>query len=285
MATWENWRSLGYWTDPVNILHPFKSLDRLKITSSILLLWLSFAPCLLVLLNDKQWPSLSALWNLGFGTVQLDYVIPGAIELSTLANVLIVNIHQLCLSFVYFFSNGLLTSMLLSVEYTDYATTRKGLRVSNPHGHQRSTYYLQLPYRYAGTLIALAALLHWLFSQSIFLVLVTEYDISGNVLPGKYGDSTKYGCSAIALVFTVITSGLMIIVLWVICARKRQPKMPIVASCSFAISAACHPPSKNEANECGRLRYGVTGFNDDGTKHASFSSGVVSPLVSGELYK
>ena len=251
-----------------------------------MLLWLSTLLCLFLLLSNKQWPSFSALWKLGFGTVQIDYIIPTSLEFSTLANILIVNAPQLCLSFVYFFVNGLLTSMLLSIEYSDYATTRKGLRVSNPEGHQRSTYYLQLPYRYAGTLIVLSALLHWLFSQSIFLALITEYDIYGNVLPqSMHGDLIRYGCSGIALLFAVTLSGLMIVVLLVICARKYHPKMPIVASCSFAISAACHPQRKNEKNEFARLKYGVTGVNDDGTKHVSFSSGEVSPLVPGELYK
>ena len=286
MAAGENRLLLGCGADLVSSTYPINLSDRLTIVFSIVLLWLAIFLCLSLLLSGKQWPSLSALWTLGFGTVQIDYVIPTAMELSTLANVLIVNTPQLCLSFVYFFVNGLLTSMLLSIEYSDYATARKGLRVSNPEGHQRSTYYLQLPYRYAVTLIALSALLHWLFSQSIFLVLITEYDIFGNVLPqSTHGDLTRYGCSGIALVFTVILSGLMIVILLVICARKHHPKMPIVASCSFAISAACHPPINDDDGALGRLRYGITGVNDDGTRHVSFSSGEVSPLVPGELYK
>ena len=286
MVAWKDGVSLGCWTNLVSVVDPIYLFARLTFAFSIILLWLSIFACLFFLLNSKQWPSLSALWALGFGTVQLDYVISTTLETSTLANVLVVNTPQLCLSFVYFFVNGLLTSMLLSVEYSDYAIARKGLRVSNPKGHQRSTYYLQLPYRYAGTLIALSALLHWLFSQSLFLVLITEYDIFGNVLPQEASDDLiRYGCSGIALVFTVILSGLMIALLLVICYRKHHPKMPVVASCSFAISAACHPPTDDDKGALGRLMYGVTGVNGDGTRHVSFSSGEVTHLVPGVFYR
>ena len=239
-----------------------------------------------MLLDNKGYPSLSELWALGFGKVQLDYIISTALEAPTLAIILIVNTPQLCLSFVYFFVNGLLTSMLLSVEYGDFATTRKGLRVSNPKGLQRSAYYLQLLYRYAGTLIALSALLHWLFSQKLFLAVIAENDIFGDPLAqDAEGDRIRYGCSGIALVFTVMVSGIMMTILFVFCGRTYHPKMPVVASCSFAISATCHPPANNSRGALGRLMYGVTGLNDDGTRHASFTSEEVMPLVPGELYK
>ena len=186
---------------------------KLTIVNSILVFWVSAVACLFLLLNAKQWPSLSTLWAMGFGTVQLDYVIPNIVTASVLANVLIVNAPQLCLSFVYFFANGLFTSMLLTVEYNNYAVVRKGLRVSAPEGRQRSTYYLQLPYRYAGTLIVLSALLHWLVSQSLFLVKIVEYDIAGNAVPPEAGGGfIGHGCSGIPLVLTFILSGLMAVI-------------------------------------------------------------------------
>ena len=199
--------------------------------NNIIIFWLSILLCLMLLLTFRGWPKLATLWALGFGTVQLDYMIPGFMGDSIWANVIIVNIPQLCLSFVYFFVNGLFTSMLLTVEYNDYATIRKGLRVSAPDGHQRSTYYLQLPYRYAGTLIVLSALLHWLVSQSLFLVRITEYDVAGNPISSLTGgDLVGHGCSGIALVFTVILSGRMLFACLAFCCRKQCAKVPIVAS-------------------------------------------------------
>lgn len=56
-----------------------------------------------------------------------------------------------------------------------YYLRKKPLRVTAPQGQQRSTYYLHLPYRYSVPLIVTSALLHWLVSQSIFLVRIDEY--------------------------------------------------------------------------------------------------------------
>lgn len=57
--------------------------------------------------------------------------------------------------------------MLLAHEWSAYFTKHKSLRVlSSRQGQQRSTYFLQLPYRYAILLLFLSTLLHWLTSQS-----------------------------------------------------------------------------------------------------------------------
>lgn len=42
---------------------------------------------------------------------------------------------------------------------------RKGLRVTQPHGYQRSSYFLQLPYRWSLPLIVISGTLHWLLSR------------------------------------------------------------------------------------------------------------------------
>jgi hypothetical protein len=60
---------------------------------------------------------------------------------------------------------------------------RKGLRVSeNPRGAQRSTYFLQLPYRYAIPLLIVSSAMHWMVSQSLFLVTVLRYQPGGTPL-------------------------------------------------------------------------------------------------------
>lgn len=68
--------------------------------------------------------------------------------------------------------------MALAHEWSQYAVQRKGLRVSaQPRGAQRSTYFLSLPYRNAIPFIILSTLMHWLMSESLFLVMIEAYTV------------------------------------------------------------------------------------------------------------
>lgn len=77
---------------------------------------------------------------------------------------------QVLASIAYFLYNKILTYMLLTAEYNDYAEHCKPLRVSWPKGLQRSTYYSSLPYRYSIPLFVAHTALHGLISQRLFLV-------------------------------------------------------------------------------------------------------------------
>jgi hypothetical protein len=88
----------------------------------------------------------------------------------TLVNALLANVPQLVLSISYLFFNSLCTAMATTQEWNSFATSRKGLRVSQPSGSQRSTYFLQLPYKYSIPLTITSGVMHWLLSQSFFLV-------------------------------------------------------------------------------------------------------------------
>src|SRR5882762_5302147 len=73
------------------------------------------------------------------------------------------------------------TSMLAGLEWSQMAWQKKSMRVSQtPRGEQRSSYFLQLPYRYAIPLLGFSAVMHWLVSQSIFLIAVERHDPLGN---------------------------------------------------------------------------------------------------------
>lgn len=56
---------------------------------------------------------------------------------------------------------------------------RKTLRVSAPVGIQRSSYFISMPLRYGIPLIATMSLLHWLISQSLFVVATVTYESDG----------------------------------------------------------------------------------------------------------
>ena len=87
-------------------------------------------------------------WDFGFGKVSLQSLVHIAPE-ELLPAVLLANLPQIILSFLYLTYNGLYTCVLSAQEWTRFANSRIHLRVTSPKGNQQSTYYLQLPYSYA----------------------------------------------------------------------------------------------------------------------------------------
>lgn len=100
--------------------------------------------------------------------------LPGSARIIT--TIIVANSPQLLLSMLVLMYNGIFTCMLLANEYLDYAYERKALRVTKPMGLQRSTYRLQLPYKYGIMLQVVSGVLHWLVSQTIFLARLTTFD-------------------------------------------------------------------------------------------------------------
>lgn len=165
--------------------------------------------------------------------------------------VLLVNVPQIICSFLYFMYNGLVTAMLSATEWSRYYLHKRGLRVSDPRGQQRSTYWLSLPYRYSLPLIGMSIMLHWLISQGLFLarVGVVEYDASGTMSANSsYSTSqeqnitTQAAYSCLPILLTILLATMMLLSLAILGWRKLHGCMPVVGSCSLAISAACHRP-------------------------------------------
>jgi hypothetical protein len=97
--------------------------------------------------NDITHFSFQGFFNLGIGAVHPTTLISGlklpSIGGSTVvASVLLTNIAQPIVSFLYLLANGVITSMLLAEEWSHFAHNRKALRVSKPRPGQRSTYFL-----------------------------------------------------------------------------------------------------------------------------------------------
>ena len=196
--------------------------------------------------------SISALADLGLGHPNSQTMINGW-AISTLKNkgaavvlsVLVANSPQLVLSLLYFSINSLCTSMTLAYEWSQFSVTScekrgyaKTLRTSLPIGQQRSSYFLQLPFRFAVPLITISAILHWLVSQSIFLAVVTIYDELGD-LKSNFAVSTC-GFSPIAMIYVVIVGVVLAIGILVLGWMKLDSGVTVVGSCSAAISAACN---------------------------------------------
>jgi len=92
--------------------------------------------------------NIKTLYELGFGTVDTKSLVSLQLP-GLLTTVLLANLPQGILSFLYLTYNGLFSCVLGAHEWSRFAYSRKPLRVTGPVGHQRSTYYLQLPYSYA----------------------------------------------------------------------------------------------------------------------------------------
>ncbi|XPS76152.1 hypothetical protein M3J07_008208 [Ascochyta lentis] len=247
--------------------------------------------------------SFSGLASLGLGAVDPRVMIASGLGITGLvSNSLIANSPQLVLSISYFTYNAYFTNMLLGYEWISYAQKRKGLRLSRtPNGEQRSTYFLQLPYRFGIPLVALSGILHWLISQSIFLVSIDLYDYMDNNsaagqawlrLKAGWDENrpmsiTTCGYSPIAIIFVLVIGWLMLIALLGVGFIPYKHSMPLAGSCSMAISAACHPEmSGQEQLSTQKLQWGVeTAVRDhEGVGHCSFSASPVGSPVEGHTY-
>lgn len=236
---------------------------------------------------------IASLWNLGFGRVSETALITGLQFLDDDAesdgaalvyNALVSNLPQLIFSMLYFQYNGLFTCMAAAREWSEFGVKRKPLRVSRaPRGRQKSQYFLQLPYHFSIPLLALSILMHWMLSQSIFIVAV---ETIRDPFPMFWGLLTC-GYSPIAIIFVVIASAVMVVGVGITACHRLPSNMPVVGSCSLAIAAACHQPSdRSTTSEMALmpLRWGSMNVGDSNLDHCGFSHEHVEDPQPGVSY-
>jgi hypothetical protein len=195
----------------------------------------------------------------------------------------LANLPQVCLSLLYFSLNRICTSVCFALEWDRYAIQRKGLRVTHPSGEQRSTHFLQLPYHWAIPLTVTSGLLHWLLSQSLFLVRQELRTRGGELYPGS---TCACGYSAQSLIaFTLIFIALLVFVFcWLL--KGMNIHIPPARHCSLVISAACHPPEDDMYAYLGEVKWGVTVVGtEEYVGHCTFTSGPVQSAQPGALYE
>ncbi|KKY24594.1 hypothetical protein UCDDS831_g02388 [Diplodia seriata] len=169
---------------------------------------------------------IGALWRTGFGDLLGNNLISGSVGNSVLGSVLLANLPQALLSYLYLLFNALYTCMLLTREYTQYLHHRKPLRVTSPTGRQRSTYWLHLPYRYSIPLLVASGLLHWLASQSLFLVQVTVL-AEGDRDPSAARQISTCGYSPVAIIMTVVVGSVIVLGGLGLALRRYPAGMPL----------------------------------------------------------
>lgn len=239
----------------------------------------------------------SSMTKYGLGVVHTDTIMrtssqPGDIPLAEtnanafISSVILANTPQLLMSLVYFNYNALYTCISLATEWDRFfCNEKKGLRVSTKRrGDQRNTYFLGLPYRYSLPLAVFSGILHWLISQSIFLVRIEFYD-GRDDYSGL--NTTSCGWSPIGTICVIITGSLLLGFLVVSGFRRfRYGGIPVAGSCSAAIAAACHPdPMEGNLLATLPLSWGVFSGKSDTIGHCSFTSRIVKKPAKGRLYE
>lgn len=214
--------------------------------------------------GQKNWgiaSDISSLWRYGLGgenlwaTAALDWMRKmGGISDTAgfFAATLFSNMFQIVFSALYLLYNNLITVLLVAAEWNDFVSERKSLRVSAPLGMQRGSYFLSLPYSFSLPLILCSGLLHWLISQSVFVIQTVSYTSPDFHINDALGGSIV-GYSSLGILLSMLLGGAMVLALVLLGAFKKytvkRPKdgsasppypMPLVSTCSAAISAACH---------------------------------------------
>ncbi|CZT07158.1 uncharacterized protein RCO7_09704 [Rhynchosporium graminicola] len=209
----------------------------------------------------------------------------------TFLNILLVNTPQSLTSCLNLFYNNLFTNMLIGAKWNALAYERQPPRVTHPRGEQKSRLYLSMPYNYGIPVMFLSGMLHWLISESFFLVRITALQ-NGKTVEEHSISSMGYSALAFALAFTC--SCTMILFLDMTARRRYGPGIPLVASCSAAISAACHLPEGDKGASLEAIQWGVIGGagisvgswrnSDEYFGHCGFSSKLVALPIPGRWY-
>lgn len=253
-----------------NWLHATSLRRWLCITALFMVPWIAG---IILLVSGVRDLGFGAFSSYGLGQSNTQTIFTQASTLS--ANMVLANTPQLFVSLLYVLYNALFTCMLLGAEWTSYDAQKKPLRVTRPQGRQLGTLFLQLPSAYSMPLLGACAALHWLISQTIFVVALQVRDYTTTLDPPPATDYDMFGCgwSPLGLLLTLILSGIMILILWNIAkVEDYSAHMPLAGSSSKAISAACHPLPEDTVDTTEILQYGVVrkGARDE-AGHACFT--------------
>jgi hypothetical protein len=194
----------------------------------------------------------------------------------------LANLPQVVLSLFYFSINRICTSICFAREWNNYAIKRRGLRVTSPEGEQRPTHFLQLPLRYAIPLTTCSGVLHWLLSQSLFLVRLEARTRDGEIYPSSL---CVCGYSAMSYLVFILVLLILITIVIVVLVSKVDVHIPPARHCSLIISAACHPLEGDIDSHLKQVQWGVI---EHGTYlepgHCTITSQDVYWPVEGHLY-
>lgn len=110
--------------------------------------------------------------------------------------------------------------------------------------------------------MAVSTFLYWLISQCFFYVHSTQWN-DGQFSKSPDNDNPPFsqlGFEWLPTLVAAIIGAVMLLVLIGLSFKKYKSAMPVVGSCSAAISAACHPPEDEDLDQAalGLLMWGET---------------------------
>lgn len=212
------------------------------------------------------------------------------LSLSTTSLTIIANTPQLLLSLVYLMINRLITAMSVSREWAAFATSRKGLRTTKPMGSQRSTYWLQIPYRIAVPMMAVSTALHNITSQVLFFGKIRVYANDVATTASVLEEVSGLGFSNAALMALTILVSVLLLLIILLGVLVSKSKLPPVFFSSAIISAACQRPDWDISAHEKPVKWGevvemrVQDADGEIVGHCCFSSKDVVELEEGKLY-
>ncbi|KUJ14616.1 uncharacterized protein LY89DRAFT_720111 [Mollisia scopiformis] len=197
--------------------------------------------------------SISDAWLLGLDTAASEQTVvnigmTGKGLSGVVSNLLLADLPQALFSLLFLSYNSLFTFMYAADEWHRFAHEKKTLRVSSPIGDQRSTYWLQMPYKAAFPLVAIAFVFHWLISESLYFSRIAIYDLDGKYVPEN--DISTIGYSFKPLVLVLCLGILVVCGFGIISGFVRfKAGLPLAGGCSAVISAACHGAAQGDCGD------------------------------------
>ena len=189
--------------------------------------------------------------------------------------VLVANCPQLWLSIGYLIWNNQVTRIWMEREWRSFYLRRHRPRVSHYSREigLRPTRWLQLPYWLTGILMALSTTLHWLVSQTMFVVEILT-DPTEHALSQFYTNFSPFACLVVGAVATVL-----ILAITIYSFVPIRTSMPLMGGSTRMVIESSRMlttpfPEKGVAwGDISRSGIPMAGFGED-----------VGPLVEGTVY-
>jgi hypothetical protein len=115
--------------------------------------------------------------------------------------------------------------------------------------------------------------LHWLLSESVFLVYPSTYNCIGELYTGNATLQPYMGFSFIAIITSIVTGVLFLVLLiplW--CLWPIKGPMPLAGSNSRAIASACYRPDDDIDAHVMPVTYGAVVTVNGEPPHCSFTT-------------
>ena len=203
---------------------------------------------------------------------------------------LLANVPQLGFSILYVVYTNIWSKLLVAHEFDRLTQAKKGLRVSErPRGMQRQNRFFTLPARYALPLMGCSAALHWLCSQSFFMVRIDGVNARKEIDPND--QLVRLGYSSTGVISLIgVSVGMMVATVCIGAFRVLRTRLG-ETSMSVIISAACHVRRYEPEPWLQEVQWGdVTertefGGEEQRVRHCAFTARLAERPIVGQAYQ